>query len=214
MQGLNYTIPEDPYTIPYWERWIIDENHTQSESAAKVDTGQSRSHFSRTEANSHYFKPKDTTSSEFDNPLLQAIEEAAAKADRETFAVIVRQVPWPEYQPYELTRAIDLCLSLDLLPLALDLITSGRRIFPSDKKIETAARILSPPNIVTARPSRATGIEESKLWITSNSINYKGKWIAVHNGALLAEARTAEALYCKIGKSKKNPNTIIVKVLP
>jgi hypothetical protein len=155
----------------------------------------------------------ESTSSDLGNSLLSAIEEAAAKENRETFSLIVKKVDWSMRQPYELVRTIDLSLSLDMVPLAMELVSMAKRIFPSDKKIEVLARIISPPRAIGTRPSQSIGIDKSKKWIKQNSFKYKGKWIAVQNGELLGDAPTLKELHNQIGQHKNTPNTIIVKVL-
>jgi len=158
-------------------------------------------------------KPKESTSSDLEKPLLSAIEDAAAKEDRETFSLIVKKVDWSKCQPSKLIRSIDLCLSLDMVPLAIELVSMGKQIFPSDKKIEIVARIISPPKVIGTRPAQSIGIDKSKKWIKQNSSKYKGKWIAVQNGELLGGAPTLKELHNQIGQHKNTPNTIMVKVL-
>jgi len=87
---------------------------------------------------------QDETSTDQPEPLLLAIEEAAARKDRGAIITLARQVDWRSRRPDELIRVIQSCLFLDVVLLARELADEGRRVFPGDNRIEQWAIVLAP----------------------------------------------------------------------
>lgn len=158
----------------------------------------------------------DETATGAQNPLLLAIEEAAAKEDRAAISRSAKFADWKSHGPDDLIRVIQACLSLDMVLLGRELAYEGRHLFPNDKRIEQWANVLAPARVVGTRPAsgNAAGLEASHRWFQNNSGKYKGQWIAVRHGELLGAAPTLEKLYALIGPEKRTHETIIVKALP
>jgi len=147
--------------------------------------------------------------------LLLAIEEAAAIKDRHAIIALAKQVDWRSHRPDELIRVIQSCLFLDMVLLARELADAGRRVFPSDKKIEQWAIVLAPAKVIGTRPASANAehLKASYQWFRNNSTQYKGQWVAVRAGELVGAAQTLKELQEQIGQGQRNSKTIIVKVL-
>jgi hypothetical protein len=160
-------------------------------------------------------KRQEEASTDKQESLLTAIEEAAAREDRHAIITLVKQVDWRNHHPDELIRVIQSCTFLDMVLLARELADEGRRVFPSDKKIEQWAIVLAPAKVIGTRPASGNtiGLEASHRWFQNNSSKYKGQWIAVRHGELLGVAPTLKGLYDQIGQDKKTPDTIVVKAL-
>jgi len=155
------------------------------------------------------------TSTAKPEPLLLAIEEAAARGDRRAIITLVKQVDWRSRRPEEFIQVIRSCIFLDMVLLARELADEGRRLFPNDKRMEQWAIVLAPAKVIGTRPAsgNAIGLEASHRWFQNNSSKYKGQWIAVRNGELLGVAQTLKGLYDQIGQDQKTPDTIVVKAL-
>jgi len=158
---------------------------------------------------------QNETSTDKSEPLLTAIEEAAAREDRHAIISLVKQVDWRSHRPEDLIRVIQSCIFLDMVLLARELADEGKRLFPNDKRMEQWAIVLAPAKVIGTRPAsgNAIGLEASHRWFQNNSSKYKGQWIAVRNGELLGVAPTLKELYAQIGQDKKTPDTIVVKAL-
>lgn len=148
--------------------------------------------------------------------LLSALEQAAGSQDSEKLTQLLRSVDWRNHDPGSLSRAVDLCLSLDMILLARKLASEGTQLFPGDDRLRRAAVVLAPPRVIGTRPAppnRAANISADQEWFKKNASLYKGKWVAVTEGKLLGAATTLEALTHKIGDEHNNSETVVVKVL-
>jgi hypothetical protein len=146
-------------------------------------------------------------------PALLELEKASGNADPQAFAFLTRTIDWSTHGAAELTRAIDLALALDMVPLARDLAQQGNRLFPEDQRVQQAMTVLAPPIVVGTYPAQETNLEASQQWIEEQASQYKGQWIAVQNGLLLGSAPTLQALHRQIGPEGQTSQTIVVKVL-
>ncbi len=159
---------------------------------------------------------QDEASADIRNPLLLAIEEAAAKEDRAAISRLAKFADWKTQGPDDLIRVIQASLSLDMVLLARELAYEGRHLFPSDKRIEQWATVLAPARVVGTRPAsgNAAGLRATQFWFEQNSAHYKGQWVAVREGKLIGAALKLKELHEQIGREQRNASTIIVKVLP
>jgi len=144
--------------------------------------------------------PACQTSPTLQRPECIALEDAAARADRQTFALLVRALDWSALCPADLTRAIDLALSLDLVPLARELVQQGSRVFPDDTRLQQMTAVLAPPVAIETRPAQGLSLDASQTWLKEHAAQYKGQWIAVQEGTLLGAAPTLKDLYVQIGE--------------
>ncbi|GEM_PF-2712987 len=142
----------------------------------------------------------------------EPFETAIAEKDYQKFDRLIKGLDLSDYQPAEITALIDLCLSLDMISAAFDLSTKARDLYPRHAKIESAYKALSPPKFIGTRLPQAAGLEKSQAWFKEKASYYKGKWVAVNNGSLLAEADSLKELKNKIDENSMNPSTVIEKI--
>jgi hypothetical protein len=140
---------------------------------------------------------------------ISALETYARQEDGRKFRETAEQINWEVHPPALLKRAISLALSLDLSRLAMDLAQKGETLFPFDKEMENAAKVLQPPTVrVINRPP--SSVASSMEWVSAHAAEYKDKWIAVRDGNLVAEAMSFDELAAKISL---NADTLVTKVL-
>jgi hypothetical protein len=158
---------------------------------------------------------QEETSTDEQEPLVRAVEEAAARKDRHAIIDLTKQVDWRNHSPDELIRVIQSCLFLDMVLLARELADEGKRAFPNDKRIEQWTMVLAPAKILGTQPASANAehLKASYQWFRNNSSLYKGQWVAVRAGELVGAAPTLKELHDQIGQGPKNSKTIIVQVL-
>jgi hypothetical protein len=145
---------------------------------------------------------------------IEQLENAVDNRDFHKFHFLIKSIDLSDFLPYEITRIVDFCLSINMVSLAYDLAAKARKLYPGNDKINRAYQALSPPKIIGTRPPQAKNIEKSQQWLNENASNYKGKWVAVNDGKFLAAASSLKGLKTKISKKYMNPGTIIEKVLP
>jgi hypothetical protein len=140
---------------------------------------------------------------------ISALETYARQEDGRNFQKLTEQINWEAHPPAVLKRAISLALSLDLSRLAMDLAQKGGTLFPFDKEMENAAKVLRPPTVrIIDRP--ASSVASSMEWVSAHAAEYKDKWIAVRDGNLVAEAMSFDELTAKMSL---DADTLVIKVL-
>jgi len=148
------------------------------------------------------------------NSTIDELYKAANNRDYHVFNSLIENVNLSKFQADEIIKMIDLCISLDMIALAFDLATKAKELYSQHEKIESAFRALSPPKIIGIRPPQTKGVEKSQKWFRENASHHKGKWVAINDGRLLAEADSLKELKTKIDEKYMNPSTVIEKILP
>ena len=144
---------------------------------------------------------------------LNALEKAAAGANHQAFALLATAINWSLYRAADLTRAIDLALTLDLVSLARTLAQQGSKLFPGETHLRDVLAVLSPPVVRGTRPAQDIHLKASQRWFKEHAPQYKGQWVAVRMGTLLASAPTLKELHEHIGTDGHTASTIVVKVV-
>lgn len=147
-------------------------------------------------------------------PELRTLEQAAAQADRQAFALLVTTMDWSAHGATDLTRAIDLALALDMVSLAREVAHRGSKIFPEDKRLQQAMAVLAPPVVRGTRPAQPLHLAAAQRWFKEHASHYTGQWVAVRGDTLLGSAPTLQELHERIGVEGQTANIIVVKVLP
>jgi len=142
------------------------------------------------------------------------LKDAAEAGDRRGFARLVETTDWSTRPPEELTKAIDLALSLEMATLAIKLAQLGGRLFPEHERVQRAARVLAPPVVRSVHPPRARGLDISMAWLAEHAHQYRGKWVAVRGGQLLGVADSLAELMPLIGEGEDAISTLVTRVLP
>jgi transcriptional regulator with XRE-family HTH domain len=86
-------------------------------------------------------------------------------------------------------------------------------VAPGQDFVLQQSAVLSPHVAVKTQPAQTSHIDVSQQWLKEHGSEYKGQWVAVHNGMLLGVAPTLKQLHKQIGPEGKTAQTVIVKVL-
>ncbi len=148
--------------------------------------------------------------------IVQLLEDCVQMQDQDRFVDLVRNTDWSLHAPEEIFRAIDMTLmDMQLKRLAMELAQQAGRLFPENKRAQYVAHVLSPPvaRVVKDAP-KPRGMRESSEWIKEHSREYRGRWIAVREGSLLAVADSYKELKPIIGEGEDAvASTIVMRVL-
>ncbi len=138
--------------------------------------------------------------------------KCALDGEHELFASLVAEIEWPVRRADEIASAIDLALSMELAPLAMELAQLGGSLFPDDLRLQRAAHVLAPP-VARVVPSQApSGLQVSRDWLRNHAAEHRGQWVAVRDGRLLGKAKTLIELRAQVDVSEDPRSTIITKV--
>jgi hypothetical protein len=97
--------------------------------------------------------------------------------------------------------AIRTALALDAPLVARHLAEVAHEYYSDDPEIGKMHHILQPPRIVkpTGRP---IDVRANWTWILANRLMYSGRWVALQDGRLLADAEAADELAEQVGPVK------------
>ncbi len=137
------------------------------------------------------------------------LEEYAQAGERQQFVALAKTVDWSVCKPEELLRTIDLALSLELSTLAIKLAQQGKRLFPKHERIQQAAQVLTPPVGREGTTSYVQNLSTSQLWLREHAPEYRGRWVAVREGELVATGESLQELTTVIGEGENLTNSLI-----
>lgn len=130
------------------------------------------------------------------------LERAAKAANQAAFLEAVEEINWQRGSVRDFTRAIDLSLKVGAHLAARRLATDGADLHFDNEELQKYARILAPPKVSNRRPSSNAKPKANVDWLRANRNDYKGKWVAIKDGALIASANSHEEMIAQIGETK------------
>jgi hypothetical protein len=77
---------------------------------------------------------------------------------------------------------------------ARELATEGHQRFPDDPELARYAYVLAPPKVVNAHLPPDPSVELDIRWLREHVDEYRGQWIALKNGKLVAHAPSVREL--------------------
>ena len=129
--------------------------------------------------------------------------EVAAKAGNEAaFLRALKDVVWQDRSLTDFVRAIRLALEAGAHLAAHQISIEGMKHHPDSAEIQRYAHLLAPPKVtsVDAPPNPNQGANLN--WLKVNADEYRGKWVAIKDGKLLASADAYQELVGKVGETK------------
>lgn len=121
--------------------------------------------------------------------LLSQLADAAEVGDAQAFVTAYQAIDWAARTPDEFERAIHWALTAGAHLAARSLATMGAAQYPDDAELQKAARILAPPKLLRRLPAEPEK-RANHEWLRVNRTAYRGKWVALRNGDLLATANS------------------------
>jgi hypothetical protein len=139
------------------------------------------------------------------------LETTAQAGDEVDFVQSVAAINWYKRSAKDFERAIRLALQAGALLMARQLSELGAQRYPDHAKLQKFARILAPPRVIDAHlppdPNAGADIE----WLKTHADEYRGQWVAIQGGELLASAPTMQELAAIIG-NPKGTGILVTKV--
>jgi hypothetical protein len=122
------------------------------------------------------------------------LEMAAEAGDERAFVQATGEIDWLQRPAADFARAVRLALAAGAHLLARNLADHGHRLHPRHEELATMAHILAPPRVVrTGLPPDPSG-RANLEWMRDHAAEYRGRWVALKDGVLLASAPTAREL--------------------
>ena len=111
-------------------------------------------------------------------------------------------IPMNADTPEELIQAIDLALCQGNFHQAKTLSNQASQDYPNHDKIQRYARILSSPDVPFYQLSRKPDTPLNLNWVIRHREHYRGRWVALEKGHLIADASSLDELFAQVGKEK------------
>lgn len=141
------------------------------------------------------------SSTDFD-PELLTLEALEATEDTAAFLDQWTRMRWEQRPAEDLVRGVKLALRVDAAMAARELSALGAQRFPDHPELVKMARVLAPPRLVGLSPAEPDAGDNTK-WLRENAASYRGRWVALKNGNLLAAADSLGDLVSRFGDPRK-----------
>lgn len=148
---------------------------------------------STVKANGHNDSNKPTAHQDT-KALLAQLAVAAENGNAQAFVTAYSLVDWHKRTANEFKYAIQWALSAGAHLAARSLAATGAAQYPDHDELQKAARILAPPKVLRRALPAEPAKRANHQWLQSNHSQYRGQWVALRNGQLLAAADSFQAL--------------------
>jgi hypothetical protein len=139
----------------------------------------------------------DVTTTDNPNYAMTQLAAAAQADDERAFWQAVQAIDWSVRSADDFGQAVQLALQIGAHLVARQLAVDGAARYPDSASLQKYARVLAPPNITRRTPAQP-GVKADIDWFRAHSAEYRGQWVAVKNGELLAAAPSLHDLQSQV----------------
>jgi hypothetical protein len=135
---------------------------------------------------------------------LEAAAEASTVFDVAPFAAAYEAVRWSERPADDYARAVHLALGIGAHLIARNLALEGAKRYPSHAELQKMAYILAPPKVTVSTRPPDPSAKGNMAWLKKHWDEYRGRWVALRGGELLAVADSLDGLIEQVGEIKNS----------
>lgn len=139
--------------------------------------------------------------------LWRDLQLASQAGNIGAFIHATQEIDWSQRTTAEIADAVRWALAAGAHLTARKLATEGAQMYPQDAELAKMARILAPPKYLGSSPADPS-VGDNVRWLRYHAGEYRGQWLAVRNGQLVATALTIKQLMMHVEDRK---NTLITK---
>lgn len=132
------------------------------------------------------------------------LSAAADIRDEPAFVRAVLNVDWDERTEDDFEAAVRLALAAGAHGAARALSAQGFRAFPESERLRKMATILAPPRVTSVGLPADPSLAANQQWLRANADKYRGCWIALRNGDLLATAPSLPEVQQQVGEIRSS----------
>jgi len=125
---------------------------------------------------------------------IATLEIIAETGDETAFVRAANEIAWSQRPATDFARAVRLALATGAHLLARKLAEYGHRLYPNHQELTKMAHILAPPRVVRTDIPPAPSLQANQEWLRVHGGEYRGQWVALRDGILLATAATVRQL--------------------
>ena len=126
---------------------------------------------------------------------IAALEIAAEVGDETAFVQAASEINWLQRPAADLARAVRLALAAGAHLLVRNLAAQGAKLHPDHLELRKMAHVLAPPRVVNADIPPTPSVRPNQAWLRNHADEYKGQWVALQEGTLLATGATAREVW-------------------
>lgn len=130
---------------------------------------------------------------------MASLESAAVAGDERAFLTAKNAIDWEARSAADFLRAVQSALSAGAHMAARNLAAQGAQRFPDHPQLVKFARILAPPRVFRAPAQPNAGVRANRDWMMAYGTHYRGQWVALREGQLLAVGDSLDSVIAQIG---------------
>lgn len=136
------------------------------------------------------------------NHEMEVLEAVARTENSQVFITLLNSLTWANRPADDYVRAVRLCLAIGLHPKARELAMEGASQFPEHADLQRLARLVGPARVIRTDLPPDVNAAANMEWLRKHSDEYRGQYVAVKGGELLATASSYQDLFKKVGPVK------------
>lgn len=145
-------------------------------------------------------KEQKETAAEEAMARLEAAAEASTPYDVAPFVRAYEAIDWEEQTADDFARAVRLALWVGAHLVARNLALEGARYYPQHIELKKMAHILAPPKATVSKGPPDPWVKGNMIWLKAHWDEYKGQWVALRGGQLLATADSFDEIIEQVGE--------------
>lgn len=145
--------------------------------------------------------------------LIKQMEQYAYHQDWGRFTMLSENINWENYEPDDILNIIDLALHNDMSGIAIKLAQNAQQYFPDHERVQRAARVLTPSKARSVQTTHPEGLTASRVWLQNYASDYRGYWLALKNGKVLAQAKSLQELREMVAPFGNIETMLITKII-
>jgi hypothetical protein len=128
-----------------------------------------------------------------EDPMV-SLRLASELGSEELFARAARSMNWARCSAAEFVEAVRLALKVGAHLTALNLVTRGVQRYPQNSSLQKMNRLLGPPRVLKTNLPPIPSLKANTEWIHTHAVEYRGQWVALQEGRLIASASRVREL--------------------
>jgi hypothetical protein len=136
---------------------------------------------------------------DFEITILEAAAVVSGTEDASAFVHASSEIDWEARPAGDFAHAVRLALHVGAHLVARELAMKGSNLYPADVELRKMAQILAPAEVTASETPPDPTVSTAVAWLEINWNDYKGRWVALRGGELLAVADSLDELIAQVG---------------
>jgi hypothetical protein len=130
------------------------------------------------------------------------LERSFLLDDENEFVSLAKRINWENRTAEDHLKAIQMALTIGAHLVARRLSQDGKGHFPTNPEISKSATVLAPVETLRKDIPPDPSIGRNRDWLKAHRSEFRGQWVAIRDGELLARAPTYQQMKDLMGDVK------------